>query len=63
MFDDRGHLAGIVTSMIDKSSNPNAENLNFAVRADALLERSDWVFLNSGREQLDAFVNSQKRQQ
>jgi S1-C subfamily serine protease len=63
MFDERGHLAGIVTSMIDKSSNPNAENLNFAVRADALLERSDWVFLNSGREQLDAFVNSQKRQQ
>ena len=36
VFDDRGNLVAIVTSMVDKHGDPNAENLNFAVRADAL---------------------------
>lgn len=60
VFDDRGHLAGIVTSMIDKGSNPNAENLNFAVRADALLDGSEWLFSETGRTRFDAFANAQK---
>jgi S1-C subfamily serine protease len=62
MFDDRGHLAGIVTSMVDKSSNPNAENLNFAVRADAMLNPSGWNFLGDGRKRLDDVLNAQKTQ-
>jgi serine protease Do len=59
MFDSRGQLVGIVTSMIDKNSSPNAENLNFAVRADALLELSGWVFSGDGRRYLAAFEQSQ----
>jgi serine protease Do len=59
MFDSRGQLAGIVTSMVDKNNSPNAENLNFAVRADALLEMSGWTFSGDGRRYLAAFEQSQ----
>ena len=60
MFDDKGYLAGIVTSMVDKGSNPNAENLNFAVRADALLQPSGWTFVGDGGKRLGAFRSAQK---
>lgn len=56
VFDDRGNLVGIVTSMVDKHGDPNAENLNFAVRADALLEDSDWEFESIGRKRLIDYV-------
>ena len=46
----------IVTSMVDKHGDPNAENLNFAVRADALLEDSAWDFESSGRRRLTDYV-------
>ena len=57
VFDDRGNLVGIVTSMVDKHGDPNAENLNFAVRADALLEDSAWDFENFGRKRLADYVS------
>jgi hypothetical protein len=56
VFDDRGNLLAIVTSMVDKHGDPNAENLNFAVRADALLEGSDWEFESLGRRRLTDYV-------
>ncbi len=59
LFNARGQLAGIVTSMVDKNHSPNAENLNFAVRADALLDVSGWTFSGDGRRHLEAFVQSQ----
>ena len=59
LFNTRGQLAGIVTSMVDKNSSPNAENLNFAVRADALLDISEWNFSGAGRRYLEAFEQSQ----
>lgn len=52
VFDDKGKLVGIVTSMVDKHGDPNAENLNFAVRTDALLDDSGWDFAKSGRKRL-----------
>jgi len=52
VFDDRGELVGIVTSMVDKHGDPNAENLNFAVKADALLDDSGWNFEKSGQKRL-----------
>jgi S1-C subfamily serine protease len=52
VFDDRGELVAIVTSMIDKHGDPNAENLNFAVRADALLDASGWDFNKLGQKHL-----------
>jgi S1-C subfamily serine protease len=59
LFDTRGKLAGIVTSMIDKNQSPNSENLNFAVRADALLEISAWTFSGDGRRYLTSFQQAQ----
>jgi S1-C subfamily serine protease len=56
VFDDRGNLLGIVTSMVDKNGDPNAENLNFAVRADALLEDSGWEFVSFGHRRLADYV-------
>ncbi|MFP5236671.1 MAG: S1C family serine protease [Acidobacteriota bacterium] len=56
VFDARGRLVGIVTSMVDKSFSPNAENLNFAVRADALGQDRGWSFLGQGREYLDGYI-------
>lgn len=52
VFDDRGNLVAIVTSMVDKNGDPNAENLNFAVRADTLLDDSAWEFVNVGHRRL-----------
>jgi hypothetical protein len=56
VFDDRGNLVAIVTSMVDKNGNPNAENLNFAVRADALLDDSKWDFSKFGRKRLTDYL-------
>jgi S1-C subfamily serine protease len=56
VFDDRGDLVGIVTSMVDKHGDPNAENLNFAVNAQALLQDSGWDFTGFGRRRLTDFI-------
>jgi S1-C subfamily serine protease len=56
VFDDRGNLIGIVTSMVDKHGDPNAENLNFAVRANAVLEDSDWEFTGFGHRRLTDYA-------
>jgi S1-C subfamily serine protease len=58
VFDDRGELIGIVTSMVDKHGDPNAENLNFAVRADSLLDDSSWDFTKFGRKHLTDYAAS-----
>ncbi|HEX7287118.1 MAG TPA: serine protease [Candidatus Angelobacter sp.] len=62
VYDDRGNLVGIVTSMVDRSSNPNAENLNFAVRAGAVLQGSAWSFPGDGLKRLNAFLNARPQQ-
>ena len=56
VFDEHGNLVAIVTSMVDKNGDPNAENLNFAVRADALLDDSAWEFTNFGHKRLSDYV-------
>ena len=58
VYDDHGNLIGIVTSMVDRGMNPNAENLNFAVRADAVLDPERWDFLGDGRKKLEQFVSA-----
>jgi S1-C subfamily serine protease len=63
VFDDRGNLVGIVTSMVDKSGDPNAENLNFAVRVDALLEDSGWEFASFGHKRLTDYVTHDEARQ
>ncbi|HXA86544.1 MAG TPA: serine protease [Candidatus Dormibacteraeota bacterium] len=61
VFDDKGNLVGIVVSKINKTTDPNAENLNFAIRADNLLHDSGWEFTNGGRERFQEFLSSQTR--
>jgi hypothetical protein len=50
VYDDHGNLVAIVSSTMDKNLNPNAENLNFAVSADGLLNESGWEFVSTGRQ-------------
>jgi len=59
VYDDHGNLVAIVTSMVDRGMSPNAENLNFAVRADAVMELENWSFSKNGRRHLDEFVSAQ----
>ena len=55
VYDDRGELLGVVSYKVDRRFNPNAENLNFAVRADALLDEGPWDFRANGKELLASF--------
>ncbi|HUM04364.1 MAG TPA: serine protease [Terriglobales bacterium] len=61
VFDDKGNLVAIVSSVIDKHNDPNAENINFAVRADALLDESGWKFFGDGQQHLLDFQTRLKQ--
>src|SRR5260370_30020341 len=50
VYDEQGNLVGVVSSTFDKSAQPNAENLNFAVAARALLHEIGWEFTPEGRQ-------------
>lgn len=60
VFDDHGNLIGIVQSTFDKEKLPNAENLNFAVRADVLFNSDNWSLTEEGAKAITAF--SSKKQ-
>jgi len=55
-YDVRGRLVGIVSAMMDKERNPQSENLNFAVRADALLRPEEWSLDAQGTQLMKDFV-------
>jgi len=61
VYDEHGNLIAIVTSMVDRSMSPNAENLNFAVRADAVLEPDRWDFSGEGKRRLGDFVDGSSK--
>jgi hypothetical protein len=42
--------------MMDKGLNPQSENLNFAVRADALLRPEEWTLDSQGSQLIKEFV-------
>jgi hypothetical protein len=48
--------------MVDKQRDPNAENLNFAVRATALLHDSGWDFADGEHRHLADFLVTQLNQ-
>jgi S1-C subfamily serine protease len=58
VFDRRGNLIGIVVFKLDRNVDPNAENLNFAVRADTLLSDAGWDFTANGRRALTEFAGT-----
>jgi S1-C subfamily serine protease len=55
-YDNAGRLVGVVTITVDKQTSPNAENLNFATRADAFLSLDDWGFRGDGKTILEKFI-------
>jgi hypothetical protein len=63
VYDLQGNLLGVVSSTMDKSYQPNAENLNFAVTAQALLKESGWEFAKDGRERLETYLKAVNAQQ
>ena len=56
VYDNRGNLIGIVSSKFDSQSDPNAENLGFAVSSQIFLQASDWSFRKNGQQLLRDYV-------
>ena len=56
VYDAHGNLIAVVTAKMDHNLDPNAENLNFAVAAQALADPNGWSFADKGRQHFDAFV-------
>jgi S1-C subfamily serine protease len=61
VYDSKGNLIGIVSYTMDKSIQPNAEDLNFAVAAGALLRGAGWDFAKGGRDRFLAFVHASQQ--
>ena len=61
VYDQQGNLVGVVSSTLDKSFQPNAENLNFAVTAQALLKENGWEFAKEGQQHLQSYLKSMAR--
>jgi serine protease Do len=59
VFDDRGNLIGIVVS---QAVGSDAQNLNFAVGAEALLQDAGWSFSDSGKQRFAEFSGARERQ-
>lgn len=55
VYDPHGALVGIVSYTFNKAVAPNAENLNFAVDADVLLDSKGWLYEGQGQERLAAY--------
>lgn len=55
-YDFRGGLLGVVNAMYDKKYYPQAENLNFAVRADSLLRPDEWSLDPQGSQLMKEFL-------
>jgi S1-C subfamily serine protease len=58
VYDDRGDLLGIVVGKVDRSIDPNAENLNFAVSSSLLHNLAGWDFSSDGRKRLSDFIDA-----
>lgn len=55
VYDPHGALVGIVSYTVNKAITPNAENLNFAVNANVLLDAQGWQYEDKGQERLAAY--------
>jgi hypothetical protein len=58
VYDEQGNLVGVVSSTFDKGLAPNAENLNFAVAAKALLHELGWEFTPEGRHRFQEYLHA-----
>jgi len=62
VYDDRGNLVGIVSSKFDHNIDPNAENIGFATKTDALFDSSHWIFSGEGKRLLESYIAAIKAQ-
>jgi len=58
IYDATGRLLGIVSWKVDRARNPNAENLNFGVMAEALLKTDGWILDKAAETRLKEFVTA-----
>jgi S1-C subfamily serine protease len=58
VYDAQGNLVGVVNSTMDKTLRPNAENLNFAVEAYALLDESGWEVSPEGHQRFSEWIKA-----
>lgn len=56
VYDEHGILLGVVTSKMDRTYDPNAENLSFAVNADVFTDAQSWDFYANGRQELEKYA-------
>lgn len=56
LYDNRGRLVGVVSWTFDKSREPNAENLNFAVPVEDLLNAAQWELAREADRPLVEFL-------
>jgi S1-C subfamily serine protease len=63
LYDSFGNLLGIVAAMVDRAQSPNAENLNFAVRAEAFLNQTGWRLSDPAYAELRRLKASQPDKQ
>jgi len=56
VYDDHGGLLGVVSSKMDRTFAPNAENLSFAVNADVFRRLDSWEFKGEGKQRLEAYL-------
>jgi S1-C subfamily serine protease len=60
VYDARGELLGVVSSKLDRTYSPNAENLSFAVSAHRLTTVDGWDFRAKGRDKLSRYIEKLK---
>ena len=56
VYDERGGLLGVVVAKMDRARDPNAENLNFAVRSGVFMRPDEWDFKQNGRQRLENYL-------
>lgn len=61
VYDDHGNLVGVVIAKLDRSVDPNAENLNFAAASDLLDSQNGWQFVSNGQKRLNDYINALKQ--
>lgn len=56
VYDEHGNLLAIVVAKLDRTIDPNAENLNFAASSSLLRQMNGWEFAGEGHELLSRFI-------
>lgn len=61
VYDNHGNLVGVVIAKLDRTIDPNAENLNFAASSDLLATTNGWEFDKRGEKYLTDYVHALKQ--